>query len=109
MSSRYHNLNIFRLLRIARDMSVKELSEKLLVTSSYINSIEKGDRIPSERLIQDYARICRVDIRIIENFAKNINGKSSFEHLLLSLLEKICESDKNKNSDSLDDKILQNM
>ncbi len=49
------NLNIFRLLRIARDKKVKELADDLLVTPAYINAIEKGNRKPSERLIRDFS------------------------------------------------------
>ena len=53
MSSKNDDLNIFRLLRIARDKKVKDLAEDLLVTPAYINAIEKGKIIPSDRLILD--------------------------------------------------------
>lgn len=84
-----NNLNVYRLLRIARDMKVKELAEKLLVTPSYINSIEKGERTPSKRLIRDYSIALNVDEKIITNFSKNKN--STFEKLLLKLLKDICK------------------
>lgn len=86
------NLNIYRLLRIARDKKVKELAEELLVTPSYINAIEKGERKPSDRIIREYARVLDVDEEIIKNFSENNNTK--FEEVLLSLLKKICDSEK---------------
>ena len=87
------DLNIFRLLRIARDKKVKELADDLLVTPAYINAIEKGDRKPSERLIRDYAEALNVDEQIIKNFSKNTTPNDNFEHLLLSLLQTICSLD----------------
>ena len=88
-----NNLNIFRLLRIARDKKVKELANDLLVTPAYINAIEKGDRKPSERLIRDYAEALNVDEQIIKNFSKNTTSNTNFEHFLLSLLQTICSLD----------------
>lgn len=91
-----HNLNIYRLLRIARDKKVKELANDLLVTPAYINAIEKGDRTPSERLIRDYARALDVDVQIIKTFSSTSVSNSNFEHLLLVLLQKICSFDDSK-------------
>ncbi len=91
-----NKLNIFRLLRIARDKKVKELAEDLLVTPAYINAIEKGDRKPSERLIRDYAEALNVDEQIIKTFSENPTSNISFEHLLLSLLQAICSLDESR-------------
>lgn len=88
-----NNLNIFRLLRIARDKKVKELADDLLVTPAYINAIEKGDRKPSERLIRDYAEALNVDEQIIKTFSENPAPNTNFEHFLLYLLQKICSVD----------------
>lgn len=90
------NLNIFRLLRIARDKKVKELADDLLVTPAYINAIEKGDRKPSERLIRDYAEALNVDEQIIKTFSEKATSNMNFEHLLLSLLQTICSLDDSK-------------
>ena len=81
--------NIFRLLRIARDKTVKEIADELRVTPSYINAIENGSRIPSIRLIKDYAEALNVDERIIHEFNKNTTEKTRFEDMLLSLLNVI--------------------
>lgn len=90
------NLNIFRLLRIARDKKVKELADDLLVTPAYINAIEKGDRKPSERLIRDYAEALNVDTKIIKTFSEQNTSNTNFEHFLLSLLQTICSLDDSK-------------
>ncbi len=90
------NLNIFRLLRIARDKKVKELADDLLVTPAYINAIEKGNRKPSERLIRDYAEALNIDEQIIKEFSENTTSSTSFEHLLLSLLQTICSLDESR-------------
>ncbi len=91
------NLNIYRLLRIARDKKVKDLANDLLVTPAYINAIEKGDRTPSERLIRDYAEALNIDAEIIKNFSQESDSNTNFEHLLLSLLQTICALDTSKN------------
>ncbi len=90
-----NSLNVFRLLRIARDKKVKELANDLLVTPAYINAIEKGDKTPSERLIRDYAEALNVDVQLIKRFSKN-TANTNFEHFLLHLLESICSIDDSK-------------
>ena len=93
------NLNIFRLLRIARNKTVKELANNLLVTPAYINAIEKGDRYPSTRLIRDYANVLNIDEQIIKTFSEKKESHTNFEHVLLSLLQTICSMDDlNENS-----------
>lgn len=88
-----NNLNIFRLLRIARDKKVKELATDLRVTPAYINAIEKGDRTPSDRLVRDYAEALNIDEEIILTFSKENTSTTNFEHFLLSLLQQICSLD----------------
>ena len=88
MSSKNDDLNIFRLLRIARDKKVKDLAEDLLV-----NAIEKGKRIPSDRLIRDYAQVLDVDEKIIKKFSGIEKENTCFEKFLLELLKMICKED----------------
>ena len=93
MSSKNDDLNIFRLLRIARDKKVKDLAEDLLVTPAYINAIEKGKRIPSDRLIRDYSQVLDVDEKIIKKFSGIEKENTCFEKFLLELLKMICKED----------------
>ena len=82
-------LNVFRLLRIARDVKVKDLAEELMVTSAYINAIEKGVKEPSPRLIREYARVLNVDEDIIYNFSQKYKD-CSFEKTMLKMLNALC-------------------
>jgi transcriptional regulator with XRE-family HTH domain len=86
-----NSTNIFRLLRIARDVKVKELADKLRVTPAYINAIESGTRIPSSRLIKDYSEALDVDEEVILKLGFEANKNKPFEKLLLTLLRFICE------------------
>jgi len=83
------NNNIFRLLRIARDWTVRELAEKLDVSSAYINSIEKKERTPSARLIKEYAKVLEVNEKTIIRYMKKPEENTMFEKLMLNLLRKI--------------------
>ena len=83
MSSKNDDLNIFRLLRIARDKKVKDLAEDLLVTPA----------IPSDRLIRDYAQVLDVDEKIIKKFSGIEKENTCFEKFLLELLKMICKED----------------
>lgn len=84
--------NVFRLLRIARDMSVKDLANELLVTPAYIHAIESGVRQPSDRLVRDYARVMRINPEVITNFSEEAKKNSNFEHLLMWVLENLLKT-----------------
>ena len=86
-------LNVFRLLRIARNLKVKDLAEALSVSSAYINAIENGERYPSDRLLRDYAIALDVSEELFSTF-KPKNNK--FENILLSLLQMICNNGESK-------------
>lgn len=88
-----NKLNVFRLLRIARDKKVKDLAQELSVTPAYINAIENGDRFPSDRLLRDYAQALGVSEETILNFESNDHVNRKFENVLLSLLQMICDTD----------------
>ena len=91
MTKAERNTNIFYLLRIARGMSVRELSEKLSITPAYINAIEKNAKFPSQRLLRDYAKALDVDESIIRNFSEERNKNKPYERVLLSVLQMICK------------------
>lgn len=86
-------LNVFRLLRIARNLKVKDLAEELSVSSAYINAIENGERFPSERLLRDYAIALDVDTDVILTFKPENEANKRFENVLLSLLKIIATTE----------------
>lgn len=84
-------MNIFRLLRIAQDIKVKDLAEELKVTPAYINAIENGNRFPSDKLLEDYASALGVNKDIILTFKPDEHKNKKFKNVLLYVLKMICE------------------
>jgi len=82
--------NIFRLVRIARNVRVKDLAEHLRVTPAYINAIEKGTSTPSCRLVRDYAEALNVDESIFYRYGEEFDNCTRFEEMMLKLLKVIC-------------------
>ena len=86
-------LNVFRLLRIARKMRVKDVAEELAITPAYIHAIENGEKFPSGRLLRDYAKVLDVKEETILTFKPEEQKTPRFENALLYLLKIICELD----------------
>lgn len=86
-------MNIFRLVRIARNLKVKDIAAELSVSTAYINAIENGERYPSDRLLRDYAIALGVEEDVIRTFRPEKQRSRKFEHVLLSLLKLICDID----------------
>lgn len=91
--SQDNTLNVFRLLRIARDKKIKDLAQELSITPAYIHEIEKGRRFPSNRLLRDYAQALGVSAEMILNFKVEDHTNQKFENVLLSLLQILCNTD----------------
>ena len=81
--------NIFRLVREARGISTSQLADRLEVSRSYINSIENGDRFPSEKLYQKYLSELNIDDVIVRQFDRRSKKYTSHERLLLYVLKLI--------------------
>lgn len=86
-------LNVYRLLRIARNIKAKDLAAELSISPAYVNAIEKGERIPSDRLRRDYAIALGVDEEVFSTFIPENQKNKRFENILLSLLQMICKSE----------------
>lgn len=93
MIEKKEDLNIFRLLRIARNMKVKEIAEKLSITPAYVHAIENGKKFPSKRLLRDYAEVLGVKEETILTFKPEKQKNPKFENALLYLLQIICKLD----------------
>ncbi len=85
--------NIYKLLRIARNIPAKQLSDELGVSAAYIHAIETGERQPSDSLKKEYLRALNVNEELLDAFSKKNKNVSSFEKLLFSLLKLIIKSD----------------
>lgn len=87
-------LNVFKLTRIARNLTVKDVAAQLEVTPAYINAIEKGEKFPSSRLLRCYSRVLNVPADVLLTFEPVDTSKSmAFEKTLLRLLRLICPSE----------------
>lgn len=84
------NLNAFRLVRIARDIKVKELASELMVTPAYISAIEKGTKHPSKRLLRDYCAALGISEVAMEKLIHVVPDAETFENALLLVLQILC-------------------
>lgn len=89
MEANNSRLNIYRLLRIAKDLKAKEVANKLRVATAYVSAIEKGERTPSVRLRRNYAKLFQID----EDYIVSFTPEKDFEHTMLKLLEFICKAE----------------
>lgn len=89
MEANNSRLNIYRLLRIAKDLKAKEVANELRVATAYVSAIEKGERTPSVRLRRNYAKLFQID----EDYIVSFTPEKDFEHTMLKLLEIICNAE----------------
>lgn len=93
MSSAQPENNVYRLLRIARDLKIKDVAEAVGVTPAYISAIEAGKREPALDKIPAYAKALQVDENTLFYFRNACNKPGKFESFLLAILRKITELD----------------
>ena len=84
--------NIYYLLRVGKDKTVREMAEELYISPAYVNAIEKGTRVPSKRLRRAYAQFFGVDEEFLDKAENKINSKGwGFEKIMLYLLKQIVD------------------
>lgn len=88
------SLNTFRLLRIARNMTIQELTEKLSISRAYAHTIENGERLPSKRLLRDYARLYGVAPELLTDFKPENQPEPKYENAMLYLLKELLKKKK---------------
>ena len=85
---------VLQLLRIANDLSIKELAQKLEVSSAYISEVEANNKKPSLDLISKYSEVLGVNKSTIMYFdEEGSKYEYSYQKLLLAILEKITKSE----------------
>lgn len=85
--------NLYRLLRIARDMPAHTLAEKIGVTNSYINAIDKGIRTPSQRVEKSILTVLDVSPAQFAYMQRKNTHIEQFEQALLMVLRVLCGED----------------
>jgi len=83
--------SIFKLLRIARGFTAKDLAEELEITPAYVHAIESGDRSPSKRLKRDYLKALNISEEVFDSFNKKYEQYDGYERMLYYLLNLIIE------------------
>ena len=79
---------VLRLLRISQDWTIKELSTKIGVASSYISEIEKGVKKPSVDILEKYSKAMGIKTSTIMYFVEMGNENNyGYQKLLLKMLE----------------------
>lgn len=68
MEDSQSNLNIYKLLRMTKGLTINSIAEKLGVTRAYISSIENGKRTPSDEMKQKYSELFHVSTLLLDTF-----------------------------------------
>lgn len=85
---------ILKLVRIAQDLSPKEVADRMNVRSSYITDVERGDRNPNLKTLDKYCTALNISTDNLflwrEDQKKN---RYTYRRLLMKLLQAIEEID----------------
>lgn len=82
--------NVLRILRIAEDLTISELSERASLTSSYICDVESGKRRPSLDTLKKFAEGLQIPYSTICVFDEEQSQYGySYRKLLLKVLQMI--------------------
>lgn len=83
---------VLKLLRIAKEMSIKELASIMKVSSSYICEIESNVKKPSFNMISRYSQALGVSKSTIMYFDERGGDLGyNYQLLLIEILQKIIE------------------
>tara|TARA_R100001244_G_scaffold130196_1_gene102129 strand:- start:29 stop:343 length:315 start_codon:yes stop_codon:yes gene_type:complete len=80
-----------RLLRVYKDLSQKDLAEKLEISTSYLSELESAKKDPTMVIVKKYAELFNISPSAILFFSEHLNeekGNDSFaiQKLLLKTL-----------------------
>jgi len=95
--------NVLKALRIANGYKIKELSDYLGISRSYISEIETNCKKPSLEIIEKYSKIFKINQSAILMFLENSTSrKYNFQLLLYNVLKKIIGDDELEDDDGQD-------
>lgn len=81
---------VLQLLRIANNLSIKELAEKINTSSAYISEIEANKKKPSLELLSKYSEALGVSTSTILYFDEEGSQFGyKYQKLLLQILKKL--------------------
>lgn len=83
---------VLRLLRIANDLSISELSKRTNISKSYITEIEKGEKNPSDKVLKSYSTGLEIPEETLNYLLNNYSQKHlSYQKLLIEILKRIAK------------------
>ncbi len=78
---------VLRTVRIAQDLSTKNIADKMNVRTSYITDVERGDRTPSIATLDKYCEALNISTHNIFLWRDDQkNNHYSFQKLLMKIL-----------------------
>lgn len=81
---------ILRVLRIAYDLSITDLSEKIRISKSYITEVEKGKKNPSYKILEKYQEGLNIPKDAFDYMLKKNSKRSiSYQKMLLNMLKDV--------------------
>ena len=84
--------NVLKLLRIAKEMSIKDLATQMSVSSTYISEVESNNKKPSLDMLTKYSETLGVNKSTIMYFDEEGEKMGyNYQLLLLEILKKITE------------------
>lgn len=84
--------NVLRLIRIARNLSTRELAAKMNVSPSYVSDVETNKKMPSWDMLTKFSEALKVRKSTIVYFDEEREEEGyNYEKLLLKILQKISE------------------
>lgn len=81
------DLNIYKLIRLARGLSSAKLATMSGVSPNYISQIESNQRTPSLEIKEKLAKALGVSTRIFDAFEFPEKGPRFFERAMLKILK----------------------
>ncbi|MCP3680392.1 MAG: helix-turn-helix transcriptional regulator [Gammaproteobacteria bacterium] len=86
------NINeLLRIMRVCEDWTLKEMSNKIDLSVSYLSEIENGKKEPTLQILEDYSDIFKIDLSDIFVLIESINHVNDVRILRKRLMKKYIE------------------
>ena len=79
---------VFRIFRIANDMSIKDAAKTGVCTAAYLSEVENGNRIPSYEMLKQLASVYHARLSdIVKIYEDSCDGNWEYKKTLLETLK----------------------
>jgi len=102
--------NVLRIVRIAQDLSTRDIADKMNVRTSYITDVERGDRTPGVDTLAKYCNALNIDRSFVFTCVDEQEKQNyPYRKLLMGILQKIDALDNEHQKAKTDLENLNNM